>query len=65
MATVKEELDILGRKITADAKRNALPNKRTGQLDKSFNYESSFISNDNFITCINYSDYIGCIENEG
>ena len=57
MATVKEELDMLGRKITADAKRNALPNKRTGQLDKSFNYESSFISNDNFQLVINEKEY--------
>ena len=44
---VQQELDNLGKNITADAKKNALPNKKTGALDRSFNYEYTFSSNDN------------------
>ena len=48
MVTVKEELDLLGKNITADMKRLAKPHIDTGALDKSFKYESVFISNDKF-----------------
>ena len=48
MATVKDEIDKLGKNITADAKKNALPNKKTGQLDSSFSYKYSFISDEKF-----------------
>lgn len=59
--TVKDELDIIGRKITADARKGALKNKKTGALDRSFKYENSFISNDNFQLVINekyYGEYL-------
>lgn len=57
MINIQDELDLLGKNITRDAKKGALKNKRTGQLDKSFNYESSFISNDNFQLVINEKEY--------
>ena len=57
MATVKQELDNLGKKITADAKKNALPNKKTGNLDKSFSYETVFLSDEKFNLVINEKFY--------
>ena len=64
MSSVQDELNNIGKKITADAKKNALPNKKTGALDKSFKYESSFISNDNFQLVINQK-YYGVYLNSG
>ena len=55
--TVREELDELGRKITADAKQGALKNKKTGALDKSFSYEYSFINDNQFSLVINQKYY--------
>lgn len=57
MDTVQEELDNLGRKIASDARKNALPNKKTGALDRSFGYDSTFISNDNFQIVIHEKNY--------
>ena len=57
MVTVQEELDNIGKKITADAKRNALKNKKTGALDRSFGYDSSFISNESFQIVIHEKHY--------
>ena len=57
MATIKQELDNLGKKITADAKKNALPNKKTGNLDKSFSYETVFLSDEKFNLVINEKFY--------
>ncbi len=58
MATVKDELDILGKKITADMKRLAKPHIDTGALDRSFKYESVFISDEKFNLVI-YQKYYG------
>ena len=58
MATVKDELDLLGENITADMKRLAKPHIDTGALDRSFKYESVFISNDKFNIVI-YQKYSG------
>ncbi len=57
MSSIKDELDELGRKITEDAKKYALPNKKTGALDKSFKYETNFISNEKFQIVINEKYY--------
>jgi hypothetical protein len=57
MKTVKDELDKLGKDITADAKKNALPNKKTGQLDKSFSYDYTFINDEKFSLVINEKFY--------
>ena len=56
--SVKNELDKLGKNITKDAKQGALKNKKTGQLDKSFSYEYSFISDEKFNIVI-YEKYYG------
>lgn len=58
MTTVKDELDILGKKITADMKRLAKPHIDTGALDRSFKYESVFISDEKFNLII-YQKYYG------
>ena len=58
MATVKDELDSLGKKITADMKRLAKPHIDTGALDRSFKYESVFISDEKFNLVI-YQKYYG------
>ena len=58
---LRDELNELGKNITADAKKNALPNKKTGALDRSFNYEYTFSSNDKFNIVINqkyYGEYL-------
>lgn len=57
MATVKDELNKLGKNIAKDAKRNALPNKKTGALDRSFGYETTFISDEKFNVVINEKFY--------
>lgn len=58
MTTVKDELDILGKKITADMKRLAKPHIDTGSLDRSFKYESVFLSDEKFNLVI-YQKYYG------
>lgn len=58
METVKDSLDILGRKITADMKRLAKPHIDTGALDRSFKYENVFISDEKFNLVI-YQKYYG------
>jgi len=58
MTTVKDELDILGKKITTDMKRLAKPHIDTGALDRSFKYESVFISDEKFNLVI-YQKYYG------
>lgn len=62
--TVKGELDELGANIVRDAKRNAKPNKKTGKLDRSFSYETTFISDNNFNIVIN-EKYYGKFLNSG
>ena len=54
---VQQELNKLGKNIVKDAKAGALPNKKTGQLDRSFNYEYTFSSNDKFNIVINQKYY--------
>lgn len=59
--SIQQELDNLGKNIVKDAKAGALPNKKTGQLDRSFNYEYTFSSNDKFNIVINqkyYGEYL-------
>ena len=62
--SVQQELDNLGKNIVKDAKAGALPNKKTGALDRSFNYEYTFISNDKFNITINQK-YYGVYLNSG
>lgn len=62
--SVKDELDNLGRRIAADAKKNALPNKKTGALDRSIKYETTFISNEKFQIVID-EKYYGTYLNSG
>lgn len=57
MSTVQDDLDNLGKSIANDAKKNALPNKKTGKLDRSIKYQTSFISNDKFQIVINEKSY--------
>lgn len=59
--SVKDELDELGKNIAKDAKKNALPNKKTGKLDRSIKYDYTFISNEKFQLVINeiyYGKYL-------
>lgn len=61
MSSLQDELNNIGKNITNDARKGALKNKKTGALDKSFKYESSFISNDTFQLVINekyYGEYL-------
>lgn len=52
MNNIRSELKELGRKIANDAKRNALPNKRTGTLDRSIEYDYSYINGNKFSVII-------------
>ena len=61
---VKKELDNLGKAIVNDAKKNALPNKDTGALDRSLSYETAFISDEKFQIVIN-EKYYGKFLNAG
>ncbi len=61
---VKKELEDLGKAIVKDAKKNALPNKDTGNLDRSLSYETVFISDDKFQIVIN-EKYYGKFLNSG
>lgn len=54
---IQDELDKLGKTITSDAKRLALPNKKTGKLDKSFKYNYTFVNNEKFTIVISEMDY--------
>lgn len=51
------ELDNLGGKIVRDAKRNALPNKKTGKLDRSFKASTEFNSIDDFSVIVSEQHY--------
>lgn len=57
MSSVKDELNKLGAKIASDARKNAAPNKKSGQLDKSIKYETSIISNDKFQIIVSEKEY--------
>jgi hypothetical protein len=61
---VKKELEALGKAIATDAKKNALPNKDTGALDRSINYEVAYISDEKFNISIN-EKYYGKFLNSG
>ena len=54
---IELELDNIGGKIVRDAKRNALPNKRTGKLDRSFKASTEFNSIDDFSITISEQHY--------
>jgi len=57
MATIKDELDNIGSELTRKAKKYALPNKKTGALDRSFSYKTVFISNNKFQIVVNEKFY--------
>lgn len=57
MNELELELDNLGGKIVRDAKRNALPNKKTGKLDRSFKASSTIDSIDSFSVTISEQHY--------
>ena len=46
--SVQKELDRLGERIINDAKAYARPNRKTGTLERSFSYETTLTSEDNF-----------------
>lgn len=46
--SVQRELDRLGRRIIEDAKSYARPNRKTGQLERSLNYDTVLTNDDNF-----------------
>lgn len=54
---IERELDRLGRRIEKDAKRYALPNKKTGRLDKSIKYLVSRDGEDSFELTLSQMDY--------
>lgn len=64
MATVKDELNNLGKAIVKDAKSNVRPNKRTGALENSISFETAFIADDKFVLTIN-EKYYGKFLNSG
>lgn len=55
MSTVNDELNNLGKKIVQDAKKTVPVD--TGKLKNSINYETTFISNDNFQIVIHEKKY--------
>lgn len=55
--SLKKELDSLGRRIIDDAKKYAAPNKDTGNLDRSLNYEVKIISMDSYTINLNEAYY--------
>ena len=54
---IEDELDRLGKAIVNDARRLALPNKKTGTLDRSFSYDYSYINNNKFTIVISEMFY--------
>lgn len=48
MATVNDELNNLGRQITEDARKFALPNRKSGALNNSFKFNYSYTTKDKF-----------------
>lgn len=57
MSKVQKELDKLGKDLVKELKKNALPNKKTGQLDASFDYTYTYINNDKFSVIISQMFY--------
>ena len=61
MSSVKQELDRLGRNIIKDAKKNASKNRKTGTLERSLDYDTTYINNDKFsitIEEVHYGKYL-------
>lgn len=61
MSSIKKELDRLGRNIIDDAKKNASKNKKTGTLERSLNYDTDMINDDNFTLIleeVHYGKYL-------
>lgn len=59
--SVQKELDRLGKNIVKDAIKLAKPNKKTGQLERSLNYDTTYINNDKFsitIEEVHYGKYL-------
>lgn len=54
---IELELDNIGGKIVRDAKRNALKNKKTGKLDRSFKASTEFNSIDDFSVIVSEQHY--------
>lgn len=60
-SSVKKELDKLGKDLVKEIRKNALPNKKTGQLDASIEYQYTYINDDKFsiiITQMYYGEYL-------
>lgn len=61
MSGVRRELDRLGRNIIKDAKKNARPNRKTGTLDRSLNYDTVITNDDTFTLVleeVHYGKYL-------
>lgn len=59
--SVQKELDRLGKAIVKDAIKLAKPNKKTGTLEKSLDYDTTYINNDKFsitIEEVHYGKYL-------
>lgn len=59
--SVQKELDRLGKAIVKDVIKFAKPNKKTGQLEKSLDYDTTIINGDKFsitIEEVHYGKYL-------
>ena len=59
--SVQKELDRLGKNIVKDAIKLAKPNKKTGTLEKSLDYDTTIINGDKFsitIEEVHYGKYL-------
>lgn len=59
--SVQDELNRLGKAIVKDAIKLAKPNKKTGTLEKSLDYDTTYINNDKFsitIEEVHYGKYL-------
>lgn len=59
--TVQQELQALGLKLQKSARKYALPNKKTGLLDRSLRYKTSYTGNDKFYIYLQevfYGEYL-------
>lgn len=55
--SVESELNKLAKKINDDARKNALPNKKTGRLDNSLNAKVKIVDDNHMIIQIEEKDY--------
>lgn len=62
--SVKKELDNLGKAIVKDAIKFAKPNKKTGALEKSIDYDTTYINNDKFTLVLQEAYYGKYLDNK-